>query len=251
MIAKTTIASIALAIYFSITCCTVKAQETPNIQDEFDSAYAEWRKYIETVAIPKIGASSSFSASILYDNDSFDKIVALDVQALPYITAKLSKDRPLIEATHRITKWQYNIIRSDNTSGNYKWSVEDFPEISSTQGPPDRIKVWNFWWNEGRFQTGERFEKLNAEWKKLKAEGKDEEAEKTYQKIVNLGIPVLPYLVDKVDEEPEFMPAITQLNDGATSATLTPTGCKQWWTKSKAKFELPPKEKPDVSKDKQ
>ncbi len=99
------------------------------------------------------------------------------------------------------------------------------------------------WWKEGRFKTGECFAKLHAKWKTLKLEGKGKEAQETYQNIVDLGIPVLPYLIDKVEQFPDLIPAISNLSDGMLPLTATVGDCKQWWEKNKEKFELPTQSK--------
>lgn len=219
-------------------CYAGWAQETVDARMAFNTLYVEWKEYLRNMP-PEVIVHSSLPASTLYDNEPFRKIVALGAPALPYIVDGISKDRLLVEAFFRITKWQYHVVRTGNKPQLYRWTIEEFPEMSTTGGPPDRIALCNKWWEEGRFRTGERFAELYGKWKSLKAEKKDKEAEETYQRIVELGIPVLPHLLDKVEQEPEFVPAISKLSDGELAPRAKAIDCKDWWEKNKQKFELP------------
>ena len=66
------------------------------------------------------------------------------------------------------------------------------------------------------------------------------EADRVYRQIVNLGLPVLPCLVDVVDEHAEFIAAVSELTDGALPKNAKPDECKAWWEENKERFTLPP-----------
>ena len=231
--------SLLSVIFGTIMSCTVWAQQTNDVGATFHTAYAEWKEYLRTNTTMDVMVRSSIPSGTFYDNEPFRKIVALGVPALPQIADKISEDRLLLEAFRQITKWEYHVVRTGDRPDDYRWTVEEFPQMSKKGGPPDRLEVWNHWWKEGRFKTGERFAELYGKWKSLKAEKKDKEAEEIYQRIVDLGIPVLPYLLDNVEQETEFVSAISKLSDGDLAQGARATDCKNWWEKNKQKFELP------------
>ncbi len=232
--------SLLSVIFGTIMSCTVWAQQTNDVGAALHTAYAEWKEYLRTNTTIDVMVRSSIPSGTFYDNEPFRKIVALGVPSLPQIADKISEDRLLLEALHQITKWEYHVVRTGDRPDAYRWTVEEFPQMSKKGGPPDRLEVWNHWWKEGRFKTGERFAELYGKWQSLRAEKKDAEAEEAYQRIVKLGIPVLPYLVDNVERHPELIVAISKLTDNALPASATVTECKQWWDRNKAKYELPP-----------
>ena len=80
-------------------------------------------------------------------------------------------------------------------------------------------------------------------------EKKDKEAVEAYRRIVDLGIPVLPYLVEHVGEQPEFVAAISELSGEALPQNATAADCRQWWEENKQKFELPGREETSPPQD--
>ena len=103
-------------------------------------------------------------------------------------------------ALYQITKWKWYTIREGKDPRKYVWRVEEFPDIHCEDGPPDSRKIWLRWWKEGRKFTDQRFEKLYNEWQGLKALNKVKEANKKYQRIIDLGIAALPNIVQKVEQ---------------------------------------------------
>ncbi|MGI6494606.1 MAG: hypothetical protein ACOX5G_00670 [Kiritimatiellia bacterium] len=184
----------------------------------FEERYAAWRTWVKEHPY-----SSTYMA-----NKEFYAIVNLGVPAIPLIVEKIEQnpeDFHLGSAISIISKRRF--AKSD-------WPQDKLGDSITA------ASMYVQWWKEGRFKTGERFVELYGEWKSLKAGKKDKEAEETYRRIIDLGIPALPYLIEKVEQQPEFVQGISRLSDGALPPTATGADCRQWWEKNKQKFELPP-----------
>lgn len=183
----------------------------------FEDKYQAWKKWVNEHEM----------ASTYVWNKPFADIVALGPSAVPHIIEKIEvnpEDFHLSSAVRRITK-------KDFAKG--EWPTNALGDSISA------ARMYVAWWKDGRFKTGERFVELHGKWKSLKSEKKDKEVQETYQEIIDLGIPVLPYLIDNVEQDPEFISVISKLTDGALPPTIKATDCKQWWKENKQKHELP------------
>jgi hypothetical protein len=199
------------------------------VERQFNARYKAWEKYISYPSIEILSTSTSRT-----DNPFFDAIVELGPPALPFIVAKIEKDSPprwLSAAVTRITKVRFERIYNKVTN---KVTFPEYPD----RKPDEEVVI--YWWKMGRFKTGERFVERYVEWCRLTAEKKTAEAEAAYQRIVNLGLPVLPYLAEAAEKEPDLVRAISKLTDGALPPDTKPSECRQLWKKHKARFELPP-----------
>lgn len=196
---------------------------------KFEDAYKRWKIRMNQ---PDMLESSGPG---LFDCQEYQNIVKLGISALPEIMSKMDTypDDPMAHqlwvAAARISKKRFENEEERNISSN-----------------KNRVILWQEWWKEGRFKTGAQFAILIKQWKSLKSEKNDKEADKVYRKIVNLGIPVLPYLVDNADQNPEFVPAISKLSAGDIPTTATSHVCKELWEKCKSKYELPGPTKKDL-----
>lgn len=211
----------------------------------FEERYVEWQKFLEEKTPLEIKVKSSFHESLLYDNEPFRKIIEIGVPVLPYIVVKISEDRTLCHALFRITRWRYHIERQGVDPSEYVWFVEEFPELQQRDGPPDRVELWLYWWREGRKQTPQRFNMLHGEWQGLKKKRKIEEAQEKYQRIIDMGIVVLPYLIEKITEgDTALIPAVSKLTDGEVKTDDNPEDCVEWWNKNKEKWYIPIEDEP-------
>lgn len=200
--------------------------DTP--RETFENRYQAWRTWV--AGHPYLSTYTT--------NPEFQAIVALGPPVIPFLIEKIEQnpeDFHLEVAVHRIAKKRF-----DKT----EWPQGKLGDAKTAAG------MYIQWWKDDRFKTGERFAELYGKWKSLKAEKKDKEAEETYQRIVDLGIPVLPYLLDKVEQETEFVSAISKLSDGELAPRAKAIDCKDWWEKNKQKFELPNQSVPKQPSDK-
>jgi hypothetical protein len=191
---------------------------------DFHQAYERWK---ERMVQPDMRESSGPGRT---DCREYRDIVGLGAKELPAIISKMedAPNDPLAQqlwvAVARISKKRF-----------------EKEEIRSVSNNVDRVFIWLTWWKEGRFETGDRFTELYEQWKSSQSQKKDLAAQETLQKIVELGIPVLPYLIDEVEREPGLASAFSQLTDQAIPPTATASECKEWWNRNKNKYELPPR----------
>jgi hypothetical protein len=197
------------------------------VRADFEGKYRDWKEWVK----------NHLYSSDYTQNKEYQGIINLGPSAVPLLIEKIEKnpeDFHLEFAIFRITKRRF---------GKEEWPEGTLGDsITASQ-------MYVKWWKEGRFKTGVWFAELYGKWKSLKAEKKDKEAEEIYQRIVDLGIPVLPYLLEKIEQQTEFVPAISKLSDGAVSQEAKAVDCKNWWNKNKQKFELPGQSVPKQTSD--
>jgi hypothetical protein len=214
-----------LYIFLCVSAISVNviAQGESNLINEFNIKYKAWKEY---VSHPAIMAKSTGSARI--NNKFFSAIVDLGPNVLPIIVEKMQKDSEadiLWQAIQRIAKVKLEAVY-DKTSNKMI-----YPEYSNACQ-----NVYICWWESGRFQTKSKFVILYNKWKVLKSENKDKEARVELTRIINLGIPVLPYLIDSVQIHPELMAAISFLSNNEISFNADVATLMQWWENNKQKY---------------
>ncbi len=201
----------------------------------FEEEYKAWNNYIYARA----PLSSVMLISTLTDNEPYRELINLGLPILPYVMEKLSKDFKLEIIVENLTKKNFHFTR---TGEEDYYTVEEFPDIKQ-KTRLNRRMLWLRWWNEGRKQTPQQFEKLYQEWKSLKKKGKTEEAEEKYQRVKDLGITALPYMIEKIEQgDSELIPALSELTDGQVDKNVKKEECLSWWKKNKDKWTLPPVE---------
>jgi hypothetical protein len=179
--------------------------------------------------------SSDLSAS-----REFGEMIKLGPAVIPFVVEQIETNPD---------EYDFALVRVISRLTDYRFGVDEWPDVE----PGDealghnrrRVLTYIRWWKKWRFKTEERFAERYAEWHRLLDEGKTEEAQKAFRRIVFLGTPVLPYLIERVEQEPEFVGAIAKLTvrwDGGSPTNATPAECRLWWEKNKAKYELPPLE---------
>lgn len=154
---------------------------------------------------------------------------------LPLVVEKIKQEPEAEILWHIIRRVAKVEIRRAYVREESRFSFPDYPEAPLSEN------VYLYWWREGRFKTEELFDGLYSHWQTLKSEDKKAEAQKIYKAIVNLGLPVLPYLADKITEEPELMGAFLELTEAKLPQTATPADCIQWWEKNQPALALPPR----------
>lgn len=203
-----------------------------NIEKQFEIKYQAWKEYISR---PEITVQSI--AGERFECTQFQEIVKLGLPVLPYIIRKMEEnpdERLLWKAIEEITKVK---IRGKYYKQKNVFIFPNFPDWKP------RENVYLYWREKGRKQTPEQLEISFTNWKYLKKQGKEEEARKKYQKIKDLGIATLPYVMEKIQQgEIELIPIVSYLTDDAVKKDLTPSECVEWWNKNKDKWILPPVE---------
>jgi hypothetical protein len=141
----------------------------------------------------------------------------------------------------RIAGVKFHLHRTAVAPGHSLWTVEEFPGFEQADRAPDYIALLLRWWNVERFHTPERFAKLYAERQALLQQGDAKGAQEKYQRIQNLGIAVLPCLLDKIGQgATDLAPIMSALTNGAVKPDASPADCAKWWNAHKQEWTLPP-----------
>ena len=188
-----------------------------SIEMKFEERYVAWKRWI---------AANAFRSTYTACREYYD-IMALGIPAIPLMIGKMENrfdDFHLSTAVGIISKREFD--DEEWPDGRIGDSI-----ISS--------RMYIHWWRIGRFQTKMRFDGLYAQWCELASTGNVIGAKNAYRQIVNLGLPVLPYLVGIVHEHAEFVAAISGISDGALPSTATAEECEKWWEENKSAYTLP------------
>jgi hypothetical protein len=217
-----------------------QAKQPETLAGVFEARYKAWVSERHRVSPLWSSEWTEEDHRAFYGTDSYRALVALGARVLPEVWGRLESDGRLARLVWDITKWRYETVRSGAKPGQHVWTVDAFPDMKSTTGPPGWRSVLLRWWRENPKWTEERFARLYQEWKALTAEGKREEAEARYQAIKDLGIAALPYMMEKVKAgETALMPAIAYLTDGAVPADSDSEACLAWWEENRERWTIP------------
>jgi len=215
---------LAMSMIMAMVLCS---NAEVNIENMFEARYQAWKEYCSR---PEVMALSY--AGPRFTCNEFKEIVDLGLPALPYIAKKMEQDSTenlLWKAIEVIAK--VRVYREYDRKSN-KDVLPDFPSLE----PGDNIYL--YWWREGHKQTPNQFSKLYSEWKQLK-QIKDVDAQKIYQRMVNLGIPVIPYMIREIKNgDSNLIPAISYLTDGEIKEDASPEECINWWANNKEKWTI-------------
>jgi hypothetical protein len=212
----------------SITICLVgslNAQESVEMQ--FETRFQSWKEFCLR---PEVMALSD--AGPRFTCNEFKEIVALGLPALPYIAKKMEQDpdeRLLWKAIEVIAKVK---ILGEYDRRTNKVVFPYFPKLKPSEDP------YLYWWREGHKLTQNRFNELYSIWKQLN-ESNNEEADKIYQKMINLGLPVLPLMIEKLENgDKNLIPAISNLTDSEISVDASAIECITSWNSIRGKWTI-------------
>jgi hypothetical protein len=198
-----------------------------SLEERFEERFQAWKEFCSRPEVTVFsGAGPRFTC------DEFKEIVNLGLPALPYIARKMEYD------TNRDLLWKaIEVIGKVKILGEYdrktnKVVFSQFPELRSGEDP------YLYWWREGHKLTPSRFNELYSKWKQIK-ESNREEAEKIYQNMINLGLPVLPFMIKEIEKgDSGLIPAVSYLTDGDISEEASRGECIQRWNNIKEKWTI-------------
>jgi len=244
-------ARLAFCLILCFAGFAVLAQNAPEpIGAQFDKRYAAWLEW----------SAGQPERALLTIGDEFRELVDLGPQAAPYFAEKMltvASPREAVamaEALARVTEKRF--ARALWPEGKYL-------------DPAIRLELYSRWWKEGRQQTSTDFDRLYARWKELKAKGDlvfqrdsyiityDDEQKNIIQKrdqqrteladvydaINDMGVDVLPLLVEKfVAKDYDMLPIFRELTH------IVPRGrdvaervayCVKWWDANRGEWLIP------------
>jgi hypothetical protein len=217
---------IPIAMLTSI-CLSVSVNSDESIEKQFEERYQAWKES-DSYSRAKILSH----AGPLFTCDEFKEITELGLSALPYIAKKMEQDPSegyLWKAIDVIAKVK---ILGEYDRETNKLVFSQFPNLKPNED------VYLYWWREGHKLTATRFREFHSEWKQMK-ESNTEEAGKFYKKMTNLGLPVLPFMIEEIEKgDSRLMPAVSYLTDGDISDQASRGECIQRWNNIKKKWTI-------------
>ena len=236
--------------------------------NDFERVYQAWDRLITEKRSILDSLSTRHPVESFFTNDHYHAMAAMGAQALPLLIGKMEQGSKDPDSN---SKWLGYLV-----SRTTKASTESVYRIDPVTGAPDlkfpEYPEWDgkeslriLWWRTGRFRVGKRFAELYPQWRKLRNKKDSAEAEKVYKRIKNLGIPALPYLMQKLDESPELVAVVAYLTSDSVAPTrdppaalalpvplppgvpptASPAECREWWKANKKRYELPGQPFPD------
>lgn len=212
---------IGLFFTFYGSCSCSFAAET-DVEAKFEAAYAKWS---EKCRDPKFAYSSSIQPR---NYPEFTEITKLGMKVVPLIVKKI-KNNPGLKrgdlwvAIQRITKRKFN--------EELLASLQQNANTSSSE-------IYVNWWAKAPDITNEQF--YGYRYYLLKNKDNKEEFDKILDKIYNLGVLALPFLVEEVKQgNTYYIPIISKLSDNELMAKATQAETIAWWKKSSEKYAYP------------
>lgn len=186
----------------------VVAGEAPGegeVRKLFEERYRAWRAFMDSDARVLLSDTEGYSTR------QYKAIIALGVRALPYIIEKMRDDPGMWYAVRIISKRVFTVEERKKTGGDW-------------------VPLFFEWRERGRFKAEQRFEELYTERRRLMRE-----ANQKYERIKQLGILALPYvmrkMIDECDEE------LVELASYLTGQNFPDRGrikdCIDWWDRNK------------------
>lgn len=212
-----------------------------------------WKTKLEGTVRSETNCLSTISRELIYDNPEFEAIVDNGIAALPDILENLEQTRMLKEGFFRITKWRYELIRTGATPSDFRWTPVGCVIVSDVeqwnQRIPDPVSMCKTWWSKWRFETDKFFSDYLDDLKLALRTTNHVTETNALQNIRNLGLPVLPFLVERYSEYPQFLPIIGELTDRTFPSDTTPLLLSEWWETNKTRYSLPaPTNPPNLEK---
>lgn len=234
-----------MAVWTNAIICPVAtsaSEVTDEQRTEFLERYEAWQDHVNTVREQlqeKSGEaamrSDRFPAEV-YDSEHFREIVDMGPAVLPAIFEQMRNGMPLDQRIlHRITKWDYSIQVERKASGESVWTCESLPGFKLVSRTFGGRELWLYWWGEGATtEIPISFENLYSQWRILREEQKEKEAAKKFVQLKALGIAVLPYAFEKIqDGETVLIPLVSYLTDNAILENENRANAQRWWQENK------------------
>ena len=222
--------------------CAVGALADDNgtaTQRVLETRYRAWKQWIADHPDPQ--GFSSRSNAWVYDNEPWHQLLALGPSALPYMAASLREHGEFAAAITQITGERFHAHRNTLATGHSLWTVDELPGFEQADRAPDGATMWLRWWNVDRFDVPARFNRLYAERQALVQQGDAKGAQEKLAQVQDLGIPVLPLLVDKIGQgAADLVPVMSALTNGGVKPDASAQDCADWWNAHQDEWTLPP-----------
>ena len=205
-------------------------------QKEFDKLYDSWMQEQKTAVD---NAKTQTRTTLLQPKtESYCRMLEIGSPVLPCAVSKLKQNQGnlyLALIVRDIAKIRFEeILISDKRKmklADYDYDYVAYPYFT------DKSKFsspYIYWWDTGRALTPEIFKRKYEAYIKAKSDGKEDEIKRSYTLLQNMGIVILPNLLEKIESgEKDLIPMFSYLTDGKVKENATPEDCKKYWDKNK------------------
>ncbi len=216
---RRTILILAVALLFG---STVPAGIDSKIRLRFYEEFFAWKLYCQTEG----AGDSDPTCNVHYRN-----MIAMGPKVAPLIMFEIEHgDGWQLESAFRAVT--HRAFRRELDEG--KCEVSSFTSL------------YIHWWYTGREDTGEQFLELYARWREYQRQGDSNAAHWCLYYIRDLGLLVLPWLVDEIEAgDTGLIPVVQWLTDKQVSIDqLTPDTIRDWWENNRDRWTLPSPDEP-------
>jgi len=232
-------------------------------REQFLASYRAWFRNVTN-----FGNRSDINLGWMHEVPEYRAMVDMGIGILPYAIEQVREDRRALvlwDLIHDLTHTEYNQVFPPFKSG-----------LSNEQQGERARQALLQWWEGGAARAKQQFDGAIAEWDRLRDtksgrtilfstdsmlyyEGfvttlapKETPAGKAYRELYELGAPVLPYLVERIETgDVQLVPAFQKITAGKFAPPDWQTreeriaGVKQWWEANRAHWLVPWPEKTD------
>jgi hypothetical protein len=197
-------------------------EECNDIRKTFYQKYQSWLNYTKT---PEMRIESGWR---LYDDDSMRDIIAIGPLVIPIILETMHNKSDTMAfhlgyALKKITKVEFNnfVTQASSTSATLYQS-------------------WEMWYRNSDKYTKSEFEILIAARRGFDHKENPKLLEEIDRRIGNIGIFVLPYLIDEISKgDVGLIPTVSYLSDKKIATNAAAEECLSWWKENKERFAKP------------
>ncbi|NLI16295.1 MAG: hypothetical protein GX409_08435 [candidate division Zixibacteria bacterium] len=229
---------VLIALLFAVA----SGQDT-DLKNRFEVEYKAWKTYVDANSV----------SDLAIFNNHMRAIIQLGIPALPLIFEKMEKNEYRFD-------FQLEVAIPPITRKFFE--IEDWPK-GKRGDAITKAALFLDWWKNGIKETKNTFDRYYSARKKFLEENNTEEAEKQLNRIRNLGIVAIPYMIDKIKEgdlvfietiaeltnqypskytysegDSAFIGNLNELTNQGLSANASKDECLEWWSKNSSKYTI-------------
>ena len=221
-------------LFTFIFCCIAESFGVD--YDKLSNDLIEWRKDYHAKS-----RQESISSRTDFYTESFEKILSYGPEIASFMMQKFKNgNRDLIVFFSKIFKTEFDSYFDKQKKA---WIFPDYPQYVYYPAGfhPDKPRgnedsIWIYWWDNGRRSTAMIFEKKYQTYRSARKTGNDDDIKQTYIKLQNMGIIILPNLLEKIEAgDADLIPMFCFLCD--RNDLKTADDCGRWWESSKERYK--------------
>ena len=122
-----------------------------------------------------------------------------------------------------------------------RFAKSDYPSKEANYRMAE-MQLYVNWWKTGRIQTPAKFASIFSQWDSLDKAGDKKEADKVIGKIAQMGVEILPMVMQKIEDGDERMvPWVKRIMQTRVEwKTADLSTVLEWWEQNKENLTFPP-----------